>query len=152
VATAVTRGRIALASLIAALFAPVALALAKAAQKVMANLIGAASEPAVLSLTTIGIFRAVEYGILGWVLAVLVQRQEARAWPYLAIGAAVGLLIGGAFVGVSLNAASDLGQEPGTPQVAAMVVNEIFFPIGCALVIFISQWVGRSLKAALQAD
>jgi hypothetical protein len=150
VATAVTQGRVMLASLIAAVFAPIALALAKSAQKVMGHLIGAASEPGVLSLTTVGIFRAVEYGVLGWVLAVLVQKQEARAWPYLGIGAAVGLLVGGSFVGLSLSAASSAGAEPATAEVAAMVVNEVFFPIGCALVIFASQWVGRSLKVVLQ--
>jgi len=150
VATALTQGRVILAACLAALFAPIALALAKSAQKVMAHLIGAVSEPGVLSLTTIGIFRAVEYGILGLVLAVLVQRKEARAWPYLGTGAAVGLLVGGSFVGLSLHAAAAAGAEPATSQIAAMIVNEVFFPIGCALVIFISQWVGRSLKVVLQ--
>lgn len=150
VATALAQGRAALASMISALFAPLALALAKSAQKAMGSVIGAASEPGVLSLSTIGVFRAVEYGVLGWVLAVLVQRRDPRPWPYLGIGAAVGLVIGGAFVWLSLDAAAGAGRQPATPQVAALIVNEVFFPIGCAFVIYISQFVGRTLKAVLQ--
>lgn len=152
IGTALTRGRTMLAGVIAALFAPLALAFAKSAQKVMAQIIGAATEPGLLPLTTVGIFRAIEYGVLGWILAMLVQKQETRAWPYLGTGAAAGLLLGGTFVWLTLDAAAAVGNQTAPAQIAAMVVNEVFFPIGCTLVIYVSQWVGRSLKLVLQSS
>lgn len=138
--------RAALAGIFAALCAPLAIALAKAAQRVVASLIDVAVNPAILSLATIGTLRALQYGILGWLLAWLVQRGETRPAPYVGSGAAVGVVIGGAILFISAGVAEQSGQVFGAPQMVASIVNDILFPIGCAAVIYVGQFVGRNLK------
>ena len=69
IVTSVSEARPLLAGLLALLVAPLALALAKASQKVVAGLISAAEQEAALSLGMASSLKAVEYGILGWMLA-----------------------------------------------------------------------------------
>lgn len=141
------RARPILAGITAMVFAPMAVALAKAAQKAMASLIGAAGQPAALSLATIGALRAVEYAVLGWMLARLAQGAHVRAAPFLATGAVVGLVFGGAIAALSYRMAALSGGAPQLPQVVGGLVNEIGFPIGCAFVIYVGQLVGRGVAA-----
>lgn len=151
IGTTVAKGRAAIAGLISALFAPVAIAAAKSSQKVMAGLIGAADQPAVLSLATISVLRAIQYGILGWLLATLVQKGRQTALPYLASGAGVGIIFGGTIAGLTYQATVAAGVQPGLPQIAASIVNEVIFPIGCATVIFVGQVVSRNLKTIIRS-
>ncbi|MGE0499860.1 MAG: hypothetical protein AB7I79_11440 [Rhizobiaceae bacterium] len=146
VGAAVTRGKAVLAGLIAAVFAPIALALAKAAQKVMAGVTKAAGSEPVLSLGAIAGFRAVEYGLLGWLLAVLVQKGESRLRPYVAAGAGVGLIVGGSFVATSYWVAVSNGSPLAMPALAGITINEVVFPIGCSIVIYLGQMIARNLK------
>ncbi|WP_054308633.1 hypothetical protein [Mesorhizobium sp. 1M-11] len=146
IGTSIMKIRAALAGLVAALFAPIALAVAKSAQKVMASAIGVVDQPAALSLVTISAMRAVEYGILGWVLASLVQKEVKSASAYLGTGSTVGIVFGGAIAVLGYHAASLGGQSPSSAQVAASLVNEIVSPIGCALVIYCGQLVGRNVS------
>lgn len=146
IGTSIMKIRAALAGLVAALFAPIALAVAKSAQKVMASAIGVADQPAALSLVTISAMRAVEYGILGWVLASLVQKEVKSASAYLGAGCIIGIVFGGAIAALGYHAASLGGQSLGSAQVAASLVNEIVSPIGCALVIYCGQLVGRNVS------
>lgn len=146
IGTSIMKIRAALAGLVAALFAPIALAVAKSVQKVMASAIGVVDQPAALSLVTISAMRAVEYGILGWVLASLVQKEVKSASAYLGAGSIVGLVFGGAIAALGYHAASLGGQSPASAQVAASLVNEIVSPIGCALVIYCGQLVGRNVS------
>ncbi len=140
------KARAALAGFIAMIFAPVAVAAAKSSQKVMAGWIGAANQPAVLSLATISVLRAIEYGILGWLLATLAQKGVDKPLPYLKAGAAIGIILGGAIAALTYHAAVTNGLNPSLSKTAASVVNEVLSPIGCAMVIFIGQIIGRSLK------
>jgi hypothetical protein len=66
--------------------------------------------------------------------------------PYLRAGAAIGTIFGGAIAALTYHAAVTNGLNPSLSKTAATVVNEVFSPIGCAMVIFIGQVVGRSLK------
>lgn len=145
VGTVVARGRPILAGLVAAALAPTSLAVAKASQKVMSGWLGAAQTEAVLSLGAVSLIRAVEYGVLGWLLGSIAAAGRERAEPYLASGAAVGLLFGGAVTVLTFNAAAVAGTPLTDAKLAATVVNEVLFPLGCAFVIFLGQQVGRSL-------
>jgi len=147
IGTTLAKARAALAGFIAMIFAPVGVAVAKASQKIVAGLIGAAEQPAMLSLATISVLRAVEYGLLGWLLAVLAQKDVARALPYLAIGAAIGVFFGGSIAALGYQAALINGTALKAPQIAASLVNEIGSPLGCALLIYLGQVVTRSYKA-----
>ncbi len=70
-----------------------------------------------------------------------------RPEPYLGAGAAVGIAFGGLVTVLTARAAAVSGAPLTDLRLAATVVNEVLFPAGCALVIFVGQEVGRSLKA-----
>jgi hypothetical protein len=152
VATLLTRGRPLLAGLLAALIAPTSLALAKACQKVVAGWLGAAQSQAVLSLGTVSLLRAVEYGLLGWLLGRLVARGKERAAPYLAAGVLTGVVFGGAITVLNWYAASVAGTPLTAAKLASTVVNEMVFPVGCAVVIYLGLAVRRSLNLAGLAE
>ena len=152
IGTFLSKARPAMAGLIAMLFAPIALGLAKSSQKVMAGLLNAADQPAVLSLATISVLRAIEYGILGWLLAMLVQKEVVRPLPFLGSGAGIGIVFGGAISALTFQTMLANGIDPAAPKIAATIVNEVAFPIGCSLVIFVGQMVGRNLKVLLGSE
>lgn len=147
-----SKARAAMAGLISMIFAPIAVAAAKSSQKVMTGLIGAADQPAVLSLATVSVLRAIQYGILGWLLATLARKGVERPLPYFAAGSAVGVLLGGAIAALTYHAAVTNGLTPGLPKIASSIVNEVLAPIGCAMVIYFGLMVGRNLKAVFQAQ
>lgn len=146
VGTVVSKGRPLLAGVVGAAVAPASLALAKAGQKVMTGWLGAAQSEAVLSLGTASLIRAAEYGLLGWLLGRVVAAGEGRPERYLGPGAAMGLCFGGAVTVITWRAALVAGTPLSDAKLAATVVNEMLFPLGCAFVIFLGQQVGQSLK------
>lgn len=139
------KARALLAGLIAMIFAPIAVAMAKASQKAMASLIGAADQPGALSLTTLGSLRAAEYGLLGWLLARLAQKRHGGAARYFGTGAAIGVVFGGIVFVLTYRAATIGGTAPDLPQMVGMLINEIGFPIGCAFIIYAGQMVARGM-------
>ena len=88
--------------------------LAKGSQKVMGSALGAADKPVIMSLMTLGMLRAVEYGLLGWALAWLVSRQESRAWHFVLAGALAGLVFGGSitWLTIAIATAKDMAMAP----------------------------------------
>lgn len=140
----VSKARKALAGLMGLLFAPLALAVAKAGQKAMLALIGAIEQPAALSLATIGIVRAFEYGLLAWFLALLTEKEVIRPGPYLGIGAAIGITFGSVLFWLTYSATLAENAELGTPQILGMLVNEVGAPAGCAFVIYLGQLASQS--------
>ncbi len=150
--TTIAKAHKALGGLIGLIVAPIAMGIAKGSQKFMVSALGATQKPVLLSLTTLGVIRAIEYGILGWVLAWLVANQESRATRFLLAGAAVGLVFGGSTTMLTFQAAAAKGIALAAPQIVATAVNEVVFPMGCALVVFIALHVGRQLKLVAVSD
>lgn len=142
----IAKGRPLLTGTLAFCFAPAALATAKASQKVLTDWLDAAERQAVLGIGTVSLLRAAEYALLGWLLARLVVRDEDRPWSYLGAGCAAGLIFGGAITGLTWRAASHGGAPLAAPVLGATVINEMVFPVGCALVIFFGQFVGHHVK------
>jgi len=136
-----SKARAALSGIIAFLFAPVAVSFAKASQKVMLNLLQIAEKPGFLPLATISILRAVEYGLLAWLLAKLVQKNARHPSLYMGAGLLVGLAFGGAIIALTAQAAAAAGTPLQPPQMMGNLVNEIGSPIGCAVLIYIGQWI-----------
>lgn len=146
IGTSIMKARAALVGLLAMVCAPLAIAMAKSSQKVMASVVGAVDQPAVLSLATISGLRAVEYGLLGWWLGTLARREISQAGPYLKAGGSLGVLFGGAIAALTYQVALSKGLTPQPPQILATVVNEVAFPIGCAFVIYIGQLVSGHMN------
>ena len=61
-------------------------------------------------------------------------------------GALAGVVFGGSitWLTIAIATAKDIAMAP--PQIIATALNEMVFPIGCALVVYIALRVGRQLK------
>jgi len=145
IGTVVIRMRAGLSGLLSFVAAPIAVAVAKASQRMVAGLLEVAEQQAVLSLGAVSLARAVEYGVLGFLLGTLAQRGEKRIGRYLGAGALVGLVLGGIVVAFIIHVASIRGTPLAPPAIAASVINEMVFPICCALVIYAAQLAGQNL-------
>lgn len=146
IGAAILRVRAALAGLLGLVFAPTAVALAKASQKFVASMLDLAEQQAVLSLGSVSAMRAIEYGVLGFLLGTLIQRGERRLSRYLGAGALVGLVLGGAAVVLIARTAASSGAPLPAPALMATIINEMVFPIGCALVIYAGMSVGQTFR------
>jgi len=144
--TAIAKVRASLGGVVGAISAPLAMGVAKGTQKVMVSALDLAAKPAILSITTLGVVRAIEYGLLGWVLATLAAREKPRPLHFMLAGALIGAVFGGGITALTIQtaAAKDVALE--LPQAIATGINEIVFPIGCALVVYITLQVGRHMK------
>lgn len=144
IGVSVGKARKALAGFIGFFFAPLALAVAKAGQKAMLTVIGALEQPAALSLTAIGLVRAFEYGLLAWLLMLLTEKEIIRPAPYVAVGAAIGVVFGSVLFWLTYTAALANDEQMTTPQILGMLVNEVGAPAGCAFLIYIGQLASYS--------
>jgi hypothetical protein len=130
------KGRVPLEGVTGLLAAPLALTAANAVQKGVAEAVDAVGVPAgPLPLWVLAI-KAVEYGCLGLAL----EWVGRRAWGSVLGHLAVGLLTGVVFGGVLLSVVVQSTPIPlSTPSLLARGVNELLFPVGCALVVFIAE-------------
>lgn len=144
--TTIAKSQSYLGGIIGMIAAPIAMGIAKGAQKVMKSLLGAPDTPAIMPLTTLGVIRALEYGLLGWALAWMVSKDENRLMRFLGVGAVIGVIFGGGATGLTFHLARLKGVALTSAQMLTTALNEIVFPIGCSLVVFIALVVGRHLK------
>jgi hypothetical protein len=87
--------------------------------------------------------KALEYGVLGAALGAVTKRQGGGTLgAHLGTGAAIGITFGGAILAVLARAA----VTPMTPvDLAAKGINEVLFPVGCSLVLYAAEAMGKRL-------
>ena len=121
--------------------APAAFNIARALHNGTAEFLGQAGSGAASPyLLAISVLRAVQYLCLGMALAWIAMQMWGGLAAHLGAGLATGLVFGGAIFAFSI---------PAQPSVAVMLswgVNELVFPVGCALIIFVSDVLGKKLK------
>jgi hypothetical protein len=132
------------------LAAPIAFTIARSVHKGVAEALGlafASAAPALLVL--LATLKSLEYGVLG----ALIARLDSRPASTLGSYAGTGLLVGLVFGVVTLTVTGLLAPKP-LPDAEwfARGVNEILFPVGCALVLFASAFAGRTLSSVSQPD
>ena len=88
------------------------------------------------SLFLIGLLKGLQYGSFGLALSWIEKKPWGKLAAYLATGLVAGLLFGGMIMALVINAAP---QMPPVPVLVASATNEFLFPIGCALVIYVSK-------------
>ncbi len=137
--TIVMRSGVALAGIFGAVFAPIALVAAKSVQKGVALLLGMPVEGLTGAVIVLGLIKAAEYGFLGAMLAVLMKRDDHQFKRYVLLGLGTGIVFGSALVFASLRMAASSGAPLTTAQIAGKTVNEVLFPVGCAIVIYVIQ-------------
>lgn len=89
--------------------------------------------------------KAVEYALLGSLLVWMSRRDTATLRAVLGVGLAIGVVFGGAAVLVLSSSAAAAGKPMAAPRVVSQLVNELLFPVGCALVLFVTNVVGRRM-------
>jgi hypothetical protein len=133
------KGRPPLMGIAGLLAAPLALTTANTIQKGIAAALNVPQAAGAAPLWVL-VLKAAEYGCLAAALGWIGRRAWAGAPAY----AAVGLLAGIVFGGAALTVVAQLAPTPLSPA-ALMVkgVNELVFPVGCALVIFTAEVLGK---------
>lgn len=144
VGTAVARAQIPLMGILGMLSAPLALEVSRAFHKgaQQALLIVDSAPVGEPSPVLIALVKGIEYGCLGLLVAWLWRRP----WGGMLAHVGVGLLVGGIFGGVVLALVYEAApQAPATAFLVSRGVNEIIFPVGCALVLYSAGAMGRRM-------
>ena len=124
------------------LAAPAAFAVARGMHKGAAQALGlVAASSTAPSPVVLGGLKGIEYALLGLAVAWIAK----KSWGGLGAHAAAGLAAGVLF-GVPVLVMTALAQ-PALPAAAhaARAVNELIFPVGCALVLYASDTLGKRL-------
>jgi hypothetical protein len=139
------KGRVPLEGATGLLAAPLALTAANAVQKGVAEAVDAAGVPAGPAPLWVLAIKATEYGCLGLALGWVGRRAWGSALGHLAVGLLTGVVFGGLFLTVVAQTAS---TPLATPALLAKGLNELLFPVGCALVVFIAEVLGTHVDRA----
>jgi Family of unknown function (DUF5317) len=133
------KGRPPLMGIAGLLAAPLALTAANTIQKGIAAALNVPQAAGTAPLWVL-VLKAAEYGCLAAALGWIGRRAWAGAPAY----AAAGLLAGIVFGGAALTVVAQSAPTPLSPAALTVKgVNELVFPVGCALVIFAAEVLGK---------
>lgn len=125
--------------------APLGFVIARAAHKAAKDALGVASvagtTAAGASPFLIGGLKGIEYAIFGALLAWIGKRSMGLG-AHVGAGLAMGLTFGIAIVAATVQAAA---TPPTAVDLVAKGVNEVMFPVGCALVLYASGAMAKRL-------
>ena len=140
VGTAVARARVPLMGFLGLFSAPLAFEASRVFHKGTLEAL-AVSVPGGegLSPVLIAVVKGLEYGCLG----LLVGWVSQRPWGGAAAHAAAGLLVGLTFGSVEIALASTVAPLPPLADLLVEGINEVLFPVGCALVLFSANVLGK---------
>lgn len=143
--TATTRFRVPAMSIMGLLAAPAAVIIARAIHFGARYALGL---PAVSgggpSPLVIAAIKSVEYAFLGATLAFIARFAWGRALTHIAVGLFFGIIFGGALLALSVKTAAT--AIPAL-ELVARGLNELIFPVGCALITFAGQFFGKLLPS-----
>jgi hypothetical protein len=143
------KGRMPLEGVTGLLAAPLALTAANIVQKGVAEAVNAAGVPTGPAPLWVLAIKAAEYACLGLALNWVGRRAWHSALGHLAVGLLVGVVFGGLFLMVVVQTAP---TPLATPSLLARGLNELLFPVGCALVVFIAEVLRTHLDPATAED
>lgn len=122
--------------------APLGFTVARAAHKAVKDAMGVVGGAAAgASPFLIGGLKGIEYALFGALLAWIGKRSLGLG-AHVGAGLAVGLTFGIAIVAVTVQAAA---TPPTAVDLAAKGINEVIFPVGCALVLYASGAMAKRL-------
>jgi hypothetical protein len=143
------KGQVPLEGVTGLLAAPLALTAANTVQKGVAEAVDAAGVPAGPAPLWVLAIKAAEYGALGLALNWVGRRAWHSALGHLAVGLLVGVVFGGLFLAVVVQSAP---TPLATSALVARGLNELLFPVGCALVVFIAEVLRTHLDPTAAED
>lgn len=142
--TAAGQARASVMGVLGAISGPLGFSIARTVHKSAQQALSVAG-PAVAGASPflIGGLKGLQYAALGAVLGWLSRRPGSRIGAYVGAGTAVGVVFGSLLLWATARAAA-------TPMpavdLAARGINEVIFPIGCALVLYAAQGIGSRFK------
>jgi hypothetical protein len=138
--TAAGKARSSVMGLLGAISGPLGFTVARSVHKSVQQALSVAG-PAVAGAAPflIGGLKGLQYAALGAVLGWISRRPDSRIGTYLGAGAAVGVVFGSLLLMAHARAAT--APIPAV-DMAARGINEVIFPIGCALVLYAAQGIG----------
>ena len=134
------RARSAVMGVLGLISAPLAFSLAKGLQRGVQSAMDAPVDKITPALYMICGVKAVEYAALGAAIGWLLSRTWARAIHFALAGAVAGVTFGAVSVWITASIA-----KAKFPAIVGSALNELIFPIGCALVIYLATYAGRHL-------
>jgi hypothetical protein len=143
------KGRVPLEGVTGLLAAPLALTAANAIQKGVAEAVNATGVPAGPAPLWVLAIKAAEYGCLGLALEWVGRRAWGSALGHLAVGLMTGVVFGGVFLTVVVQSAP---TPLPIPALVTRGLNELLFPVGCALVVFIAEVLRTHLDPTATED
>lgn len=132
--TAATRHTGRLMGVLGVIFAPLAWAGAKGAQRGTQWMLGEPLDKLGPLVYQIGVVKAVEYALLGYLLGRLIRTPSSTLSRHALLGLAVGAVAGSLILGLNLMHAQ--GHALPLPKLVGTMVNELIFPAGCSVVIY----------------
>lgn len=137
VGTAVVKARVPLMGLLGLLSAPLAFEASRVIHK--GSLEALAVSGGDVSPELIAVIKGLEYGCLGIGIGWVSQRRWGGALAHVAVG----LLVGVVFGGTELALAAGASPAPPASELFVEGVNDVLFPVGCALVLFSATALGK---------
>jgi hypothetical protein len=143
--TVVSRNRASLMGLLGLLSAPLAWAAAKGVQRGVQWMLGAPPETIGPLVYQIGIVKAVEYALLGILLGRMISTPRSTVGAHALAGLALGVGAAAVILWLNFQQAAVTGVPLPAARIVAICVNEIAFPVGCAVVIyFVARFADRT--------
>lgn len=140
IGTAVVKARVPLMGLLGLLSGPLAFEASRVIHKgTLEALAVSGGGGGDVSPVLIAVIKGLEYGCLGIGIGWVSQRRWGGALAHVAVG----LLVGVVFGGTRLFLASGVVPAPPASELFAEGVNEVLFPVGCALVLFSATALGK---------
>lgn len=138
IGTAVVKARVPLMGLLGLLSAPLAFEASRVIHKGALEAL-AVSGGGDVSPVLIAVIKGLEYGCLGIGIGWVSQRRWGGALAHVAVG----LLVGVVFGGTELALAAGASPAPPASELFVEGVNDVLFPVGCALVLFSATALGK---------
>ncbi|HSF42175.1 MAG TPA: hypothetical protein VLT87_20405 [Thermoanaerobaculia bacterium] len=141
--TTAGKARAGVMGLLGLVSAPLGFGIARAVHKGVGQALGVAAAGGAFPFL-IAIVKGIEYGVLGAALGWLTRRGRTSLGAHVGTGAAIGLTFGTAIIALLLRNAA---TPPTLVDLAAKGINEILFPVGCSLVLYAADALGKRLGA-----
>jgi len=143
--TLASRQRGAIMGVLGLVAAPVAWAGAKGVQRGVQWMLGAPLETLGPLVYQVGAAKTLEYAVLGILLGRLIYTPRSTLRNHALIGLAVGAVFGAVILWLNHAHAAATGAALPAARIAAICMNELLFPAGCAIVIyFVARFADRT--------
>ena len=122
---------------------PIGFYVARAVHKGALQALDVAADNPGFNPLVVASLKGLEYGVLGIALGAIQKKEWGGAVAHGVAGAAVGLVFGSLIVYVLMTSAP---KPIPYPALVGRAVNELLFPLGCSMVLYTAEIMGKRLS------